>query len=210
VLRIGVTLALALAGCRDVREHDTVDARPSDARPDVLDPEDGAPIRLPCTNQLGSALSPGYGRLDGILVAIVPPRSGGCNADTSHVHLQVQLADAVYDIAVNIDADVLSARREVAVDTTPWAEGWHTALRFDYADAGIHADDFTSATPAQLASELIAELEAVNHISIYGTGYSESGAHLIHRNNGLDGALVTRPLSSPPRVRMYRFSNQTF
>src|SRR5207237_9283680 len=73
VLRIAVTTALAVAGCREVREHDTSDARSSDARPDVLDPDDGAPIRLPCTSNFGSALSTGYGRLDGIPVAVAPP-----------------------------------------------------------------------------------------------------------------------------------------
>src|SRR5512142_2781857 len=43
---------------------------------------DGTPVRLPCTSALGSALGGSYGRLDGRLVALVPPRTSGCPSDS--------------------------------------------------------------------------------------------------------------------------------
>src|SRR5262245_49460666 len=58
--------------------------------------DDGTPMRRPCTGNFGSALSTSFGRLDGFLVAIVPPGNGGCNADTDHVHLQILVNSAVY------------------------------------------------------------------------------------------------------------------
>src|SRR5262245_28138772 len=119
LLRILVAVAAALAGCRDLSdtEHDTPDAAAADAPGGdaAVDTEDGAPVRQPCTDSFGSALTAEYGRLDGILVAIVRPGSGPCNADSGHVHLQVRVDSAVYDVAINVEADVLSARREVAV-----------------------------------------------------------------------------------------------
>lgn len=229
-LALALVLALAGAGCRDRHADggidgrpgdatDAIDARAGDAAPDAAvdapdpgdGPGDGTPVRLPCTSSFGSALSAQYGRLDGILVAIVPPGTAGCHSDATHVHLQVQLGGAVYDVAVNVDADVYTTARDVAVDTTPWAAGWHTALLpYDFTALGLHAGDFTGSTSPQLVSDLMAELQTVNHISIYGTGYGPDGAHLIHRNNGFDGALITRPLSNPPHVRMYRFASQAF
>ena len=47
--------------------------------------------------------------------------------------------------------------------------------------------------------------------TIYSTGYSASGTHLVHRNHGgTDGALVIHPLSEVATARMFRFSDQTF
>jgi hypothetical protein len=215
LLRITLALALA-AGCRDLSDRERPDAsRPGDGpradapRPDATtDPTDGTPIRKPCTSNFGTALDTSYGRLDGILVAIVPPGTPGCHSDPRHVHLQIELANMVYDVAVNTDVDVLTTARDIAVDTTPWSAGWHTTLRFDYTAINVHSSDF--ATSADLVDDLVDELATVNHISIYSRGYGPDGTHLVHRNNGLDGAIVTRPKSSPPHVRMYRFANQSF
>src|SRR5438132_12017259 len=57
--------------------------------------DDGAPRRIACTNGFGSALSTSFGRLDGYLVAIVPPGHRGCNGDQTHLHLQVESGGAV-------------------------------------------------------------------------------------------------------------------
>ncbi|HWU90090.1 MAG TPA: hypothetical protein VN253_22660 [Kofleriaceae bacterium] len=213
MLRIGLVVVFASTGCRDPSRAGAVDAAPpgvpADAPADTFI-SDGTPTRLPCTNSFGSALSTSYGRLDGILVAIVPPGTPGCNSDPNHVHLQVRLDGSIYDVAVNVNVDVLTTMREVAVTTMPWAEGWHAGFGISYPGLGVHAGDFTGSTTSQLVTDLIAELETVNHISVYGTGYNQSGAHLVHRNNGFDGALILRPLSNPPSVRMYRFATQTF
>src|SRR4051794_24097371 len=76
-----------------------VDTVPNDGRIHV---DDGAPTRIACTSSFGAALTntPTFGRLDGYLVAIVPPGGGSaCNADSSHLHLQVRMNGAVYDVA---------------------------------------------------------------------------------------------------------------
>lgn len=217
-------LLLALwVGCRGpIAAQPDPDAAAVLDGPSVDSPagDDGAPIRRACTSTFGSNLSSAYGRLDGILVAIVPPgpSSAPCNADQTHVHLQVQALGAVYDVAVNVGTDDASNDvHTVTLDTVtlgaPWSEGWHTGLTTDYVALGVRAGALPLRTQAQTVAALTAELAAVNHISVYGTGYSPtpSGAHLIHRNgNGRDGMLVTRPLAAAPHARLFSFSNQTF
>jgi hypothetical protein len=191
---------------------DTVDAAGDASLDAPIHVDDGTPRREPCTGNFGSALAAGYGRLDGYLVAIVQPGSGGCRADSDHVHLQIEMRGDVYDVAINVAEEpsaVLTTTRERWL--APWQEGWHPAVTFDYVANGLHEADFTVGTPTALAAELTDELATVNHISIFATAYDETGVHLVHRNSGgRDGVIVTQPLSSPAHVRMYAFSDQTF
>jgi hypothetical protein len=192
-----------------------IDARPGDGAVDgLLDAVDGTPTRQPCTSQFGRGLTSAYGRLDGYLVAIVQPGGGGCNADSSHVHLQVKMHGAIYDVAVNVGStgtanDVHTATRDIPVPQ--WSEGWHPGVLEDYVSLGVHSTDLPLEPRAQIASELTADLASVNHISVFGTGYGPDGTHLIHRNGGgHDGLIVMDPLSSPAHVRMFSFTNQAF
>lgn len=214
LLRTIAVIALASAGCRDIAEHDRPDATGRDgatadaARPDAAaDPSDGTPIRKPCTSSFGSALDTSYGRLDGILVAIVKPGVFGCNGDSDHIHLQIEIAGSRYDVAINAQSDVLTTARDAVVSLTPWTEGWHPGTGFEYTSL-VHSTDFAAAP--DLVTQLTDELETVNHISIYSRGYGPDGTHLVHYNNGLDGAIVMKPLAAKPHVRMYRFTNQSF
>ena len=211
-----VVLVCLLAACGNGSPA-AHDAAPGDSAPPLdgtLDATDGAPIRQPCTSQFGSALSSVYGRLDGTLVAIVQPGGGPCNADSDHVHLQVKVNGAIYDVAVNVGStggvdDVHTTTREKALPA--WSEGWHPGVLEDYVSLGLHSADLTLETRDQLAAELTADLASANHISIFGTGYGPDGAHLIHRNGqGHDGLIVTNPLSTPAHVRMFSFTNQAF
>src|SRR5258706_15574097 len=126
--------------------------------------DDGTPTRQACTSAFGSGLTatPTFGRLDGFLVAIVPPGGGGCNADQSHVHLQVKMNGAIYDVAIDVTDgqtgvdDVHTTTRDAAMPVDlPWAEGWHTALLADYVAMGVHSTDLALATKAALASTLM-------------------------------------------------------
>lgn len=176
---------------------------------------DGPPTRLPCTNQLGTGMSAEFGRLDGILVSIVPPGNGGCNADSGHIHLQVRTNGAVYDISVNVgDAgmqDVHSTTRDIKMPGPAWSEGWHPAIGNDYVALGIRAADLPLRTKAELTAELMTELATANHISVFAIGYGPDGGHLVHRNGGgRDGLLITKPLASSARVRLFSFTGQTF
>lgn len=195
----------------------TGDPTASDTAP-LPDVPDGDPTRLPCTSNFGDALTSTHGRLDGILVAIVPPGESQCNGDDDHLHLQVRADDQIYDVAVNVRSD-LGGDPDVHYFTTPaqltgpaWAEGWHPDLKLDYpASLGVHADDFTPYTINVLAQKVEGALSTANHVSIYGTGYGPDGMHKIHRDGyGRDGAIVLEPLSGDARYLLFRFASQTF
>ncbi|CAN5737283.1 hypothetical protein BH11MYX3_BH11MYX3_16460 [soil metagenome] len=202
-------IAVVLAACSD----------PGSMPEDAADPDaseiDGPPTRVPCTNQLGTAMSAEFGRLDGVLVSIVPAGNGGCNADSSHIHLQIKANNAIYDIAVNVGVgamqDVHSTTREMRMPGPAWAEGWHPAIGNDYVALGVHAADIPLQTGSQLTADVTADLSTANHISVFAIGYGPDGGHLVHRNgSGRDGLLITKPLASTAHVRLFSFSTQTF
>ncbi|HEY4177934.1 MAG TPA: hypothetical protein VGM90_13900 [Kofleriaceae bacterium] len=211
LLLIGCGGSSSMPGDGNVADDSSVDAAPI-----VVD--DGAPTRITCKpqNQLGSALTTSYGRLDGILVAIVPPGGGGCQADNNHLHLQIRMNNQVYDVAVNVGdetgvEDVHSTTREIAMPGIPWQEGWHTAVSANYPTLGVVATDLPLRTTAELVGDLMNDLSSANHISVFATGYGSDGAHLVHRNgNSRDGLIVTEPLSRPAHVRMFSFTGQAF
>ena len=176
--------------------------------------DDGTPTRQQCTSSWGSGLSAKHGRLDGYLVSIVPPSStSGCNDDSSHVHLQVMMKGAIYDVAVDIgkSADnIYYLSRKMPLTNGAWTEGWHTTDGLNYASLGISSADLTKLSPSAASSTVEQALANVNHISVYGTGYSANGMHLIHYQSGSDGAVVLEPLSATPQFLLFRFSSDTF
>jgi hypothetical protein len=186
--------------------------------------DDGSATRQACTSQFGDGLSqtPTFGRLDGYLVAIVAPSSmQACNDDDSHVHLQIRMQGMIYDIAIDVtDEDTgvddvhTTTRDDIAMPgTTPWTEGWHTStdLLTDYVSLGLHDTDLTLEAKADMVTTLQTDLATANHVSIYTTSYNAKGAHLVHRNgSGHDGLLVTNPLTTPPHIRFFSFSDQSF
>jgi len=178
--------------------------------------DDGLPTRHACTSSFGDALSPTFGRLDGYLVAIVPPSNGACNADQNHVHLQIQMNGAVYDVAVNVGEesgtqDVHSTTLDHAMPGPPWSEGWHTGVLVDYVALGMHATDIPLQTASALAAQVTSDLTTANHISVFATGYGSDGVHLVHRNgHGTDGLIITEPLSTPSHARLFSFTDQAF
>lgn len=223
--RWSLSLLVALVACGEPTASPDAPPAALDAALDapidaIIHVDDGTPTRQPCTGRFGTALSTSFGRLDGYLVAIVPPGNGGCNADADHVHLQVRANGAVYDVAITTSTgngaveDVATTTADVWL-TTAWAEGWHVGaaagVLFDYPSRGLHASAFTPITRAALTSTLMTELASVNHITVFATGYGPDGVHLVHRNgSGHDGVIVTQPLSSPGRGRMFKFTDQNF
>lgn len=191
-----------------------------DAGADAGSSLDGTPTRQPCTSHFGSALpsSGTFGRLDGYLIAIVAPgQTSGCNDDASHVHLQIEMSGAIYDIAIDatdgttgVD-DVHTGTLDIAMPGMAWAEGFHTGVTVDYPTLGVHAAALPLLSKAQIVATLTADLATANHVSIYTTTYGSDGAHLVHRNGGgHDGLLVTQPLSTPSHVRALSFTGQSF
>jgi hypothetical protein len=216
-MRSALALAL-LAACGHAGGGSASDARADGPAADAVrvdgHVDDGTPMRGPCTDNFGTALTRAYGRLDGILISIVPPGTGGCNADRDHVHLQVRVDGATYDVAVNVGSsggvdDVHTTTRELTFP--PWSEGWHPGAIEDYVALGVHAADLPLASRTEITNDLMADLATANHITIFATGYGPDGAHLVHREGGgHDGMIVTQPLSSPAHARLFSFSDQNF
>jgi hypothetical protein len=175
---------------------------------------DGTPTRVPCTSNFGDGLSGTFGRLDGVVVAVVPPGHGTCNADAHHVHVQVLSRGQTYDVAVNTDSGFIAEKDVslVSLPSGPWADGWHGGGSLDYvADLGLHDADFTAGSEADLDQRLETALASANHVSLFATLYSHGGVHLVHRRgHGQDGALVTDPLSPSSHLFAFHFSNQSF
>jgi hypothetical protein len=181
---------------------------------------DGTATRVACTNKLGNGLSATFGRLDGRLISLVPSGKKGCNGDSGHLHLQVSANGGVYDIAISLVSDKTTGSPEVSLlerDAPlidgPWQEGWHTSgVSLDYAKTlGVHSTDFTPTAQATLEAKLLASLQGVNHVTVFATGYDQTGAHLVHRNSGgHDGALVIHPTTGAPHYFLFHFATQAF
>lgn len=233
-MSLRAAVLVLLIGCRgptaahvdgppaDTRTIDAAsDARVPDTPGDVLD---GTPMRRPCTETFGNALpQTTFGRMDGFLVAVVAPgpTTAPCRADTTHVHLQVLVSGAVYDVAVNVGTndvttnDVHSAALDRALIGPVWSEGWHTGITVDYPTLGVHANAIPLHTQTENVDALMTDLATANHVSIYATSYNtDDGAHLVHRHtnnlNGTDGLVMTHPLSPTPHARLFSFTSQTF
>jgi hypothetical protein len=184
---------------------------PPGPTPDAGSGGDGTPTRSPCTGTLGSGLSTQHARLDGVVVAVIPPGQGRqCNGDASHVHIQVLMNGAVYDVAANVDG--LMTQKDAPLVAGAWSEGWHTQAALDYPkDLGAHAADFTLTGTAAVAQAVETALAKANHVSIFCTGYGTNGCHLVHRQRtGKDGGIVLDPLSASPRWLLFDFSTDSF
>jgi hypothetical protein len=203
----GTTDTDAGAGATDGGSSGTVGSPDTGAPPTF---SDGTPTRTTCSSTLGSGLSPDHGRLDGTLVSIVPATGARCSSDPDHLHLQVKMNGANYDIAVNLDG--FEGEIDAPLPGVAFAEGWHP-MDLDYAkDLGLHSSALNVTTPATIRAHVIDQLANANHISVFGTGYPGSdGAHLIHRKQTAhDGALVINPLAAKAHVIAFRFATDTF
>jgi hypothetical protein len=202
----------------------TADASEKDAAPDgrpgaEAGPSDGTPTYTaactPLSAQTGTLVDSKHGRLDGYLSFVVP--QGGdssCNGDDSHVHLQVRVNGTIYDVAVDIgtftgDSNLYEA--DMPMPGGAWAEGWHD-LGLSYPQLGLHSTQFTPEDPTTLGQKIQTELAGMNHVSIFGDGYTQgNGCHDVHYENGTeDGALIIEPLSPQAHIMFFRFSTQSF
>jgi hypothetical protein len=172
---------------------------------------DGPPTRQTCTGSFGSGLSTSHARLDGYVVAVIPPGQGkSCNGDSTHVHLQISMNNAIYDVAAN--ADGLETEKDTALLGGAWSEGWHTSDSLDYpGDLGVHSSDFSLTGVSAVAAEVEQQLANANHVSVFCTGYDATGCHLVHRQGtGKDGAIVIDPLSPTSHWLLFDFSTDNF
>jgi hypothetical protein len=203
---------------------DSGTSSPSDASTEAAveaeaGPSDGTPSYTstctPLSAQNGTAINSHHGRLDGYLAYVVPKDGdSSCNGDGSHVHLQVRMDGNIYDVAVDIgtftgDSNLYEAN--MPIPGGAWSEGWHD-IGLSYPQLGLHSTQFTPEDPTTLGQKIQSELAGVNHISVFGDGYStDNGCHDVHYENGSeDGALILEPLSPKAHILFFRFSTQSF
>lgn len=227
---VGV-IAACTSGSSSPLVQPSVDAGPTGVDAPVTDPDaataadarvDGFVPSGKCADMFGSALTAGFGRIDGTIYAVQKPSDTTCTfSNADHVILQVLMNSAVYRLVVNVQSDRAGADPKIriaildhALPGPAFAEGWHIPAPLDYVTTlGAHADGtFTALTLDEATTKLVSELKVGDPVSVYGTsgaGRPES-AHLIHRNAAdQDGAIIVSPTTSP-RFLLFRFDNQTF
>lgn len=193
-----------------------------DAGPDTGIAIDPAFPHGHCADTFGDALSAGFGRIDGILHAVVAPEDTKCALpNNDHIVLQVLMNKKVYRLVASlgstragVDPRMRFASLNAPLPSPAWAEGWHLGVAIDYPSTlMLHTDAFTPYEQPALVTALLGELKIGEQVSVYATsgqGRPES-AHLIHRNGGnADGAIVLHPTTATPRFLVFHFDGQAF
>ena len=197
----------------------------ADAGADTADADaaaDAAPVdkAARCASTFGTALTAGFGRVDGTVEAVVQPKDTQCPLpNNDHVIVQVKMLGAVYRMVVNVQSDRAGADPRVSLLEVPakvpapaWAEGWHTGLTFDYVGTlGVKSSDFTPFAMTELSAKISDALPLDAKVSVYSSTSGGASTHLIHRNDGVkDGAIVVDADGPRPRAMLFRFATQTF
>jgi hypothetical protein len=195
-------------------------AAPADAgAPDVAPDVDKS---VTCASTFGSALTAAFGRLDGTVLAVLPPNDQACALPNStHMIIQVTMGGAAYRMVVDVlsntgSPDVLIDEIDAPLVGGAWADGWHTGIPLDYvATLGVHSPAFTAMHQMDLVAKITSEIDLGAPISVFatsgGAASEPDSAHLIHRNGAnADGAIVVHPDSATPHYILLRFAEQTF
>ena len=177
----------------------------------------------PCATTFGSALTNAFGRLDGTVLAIVPPNDQACALPNStHLVIQVTIAGVAYRMVVDVVSDQLSEAGSdddllyeinAPLAAGPWSEGWHPGVALDYVTTlAVHSTSFAPIAEGALVDRITSEIALGAHISVFATSDGEpNSAHLVHRNaTNADGAIVIGPDSTNPHYILLRFSEQSF
>lgn len=182
----------------------------------------GVPKQARCASQFGSALTNAFGRVDGTVVAVVPPADPNCAMrNDDHIVVQVNFDGGVHRMVINIESSFGDPRIRLRQLSAPlpapaFEAGWHPGLRLDYpSQLSVHSDGgWTPLTLREAAARVYDLVEVGTPISVYATssgGSFAASAHKVHRNgNNTDGALVLNPTSASPTWVLFHFANQTF
>jgi hypothetical protein len=201
-------VALAFAACG--ASHGTT----RDAAPDAY------PGAAACASEFGSALTDAFGRIDGTLLAIVPPGDNDCaQPNSTHVTVQVTMGGAVYRMVVNVLSDsdqpgVYLDELDAPLAGPAWSDGWHTDALLDYVTTlAVTKSEFALADEGSAVARIEQALVIGEHISVFATssgGSDAASAHLVHRNaTNMDGAIVLAP-DTAPHYLLTAFEEQTF
>ncbi|MBL0221030.1 MAG: hypothetical protein IPQ07_45085 [Myxococcales bacterium] len=213
-MRRALVAIVVFAGCRDVP-----------AAPDAFVREDAPDASTDkarnCATVFGSSLTNAFGRLDGTVLAVVPPGDRSCPMPNgTHLVLQVMMGGQAYRMVTNVLSDqgppnVYTRTFDAPLAGSAWAEGWHPGTPLDYvATLAVHSDSFTAHTMAETVAFVTDAIELDTRISVFATssgGANASGAHLVHRNApNADGAIVIGPETASPHYLLFRFDEQAF
>jgi len=175
-----------------------------------------------CASSFGAALTNAFGRVDGTVVAVVPPGDPNCALPNSdHVVVQVSFDGGVHRMVINVQSSFGDPQIRVRQVTAPlpapaFALGWHPGLALDYpTQLDVHSDGGWTALSLQQAAQRVYDLvEVGTPIAVYATstgGSFAASAHKVHRNgSNTDGALVLNPTSAQPTWVLFHFANQSF
>ncbi|HEY0255019.1 MAG TPA: hypothetical protein VGC41_26010 [Kofleriaceae bacterium] len=188
-----------------------------DASPDGPDVPEKAKT---CATTFGAELTNSFGRIDGTVLAVIPPNYQGCaQPNSTHAVVQVTFGGAAYRMVVNVlstsgEPRVYLGESDAALAGGAFAEGWHPGFGLDYVtNLNVHKATFTLADQATAAARVYDMIEIGAPISIFATSGGPpqaDSAHLIHRNDpNEDGALVLDPMGSPHYL-LTAFDNDGF
>jgi hypothetical protein len=182
-------------------------------------PPDAIDKSATCATSFGTALTPAFGRLDGTVLAVVPPNDQACALPNStHLVLQVTMGGAAYRMVVDVlsnqgNPDLWFTELDAPLAGPAWSDGWHPGVALDYATTlGIHSTGMAEMNEADLVTKITSELALGAHVSVFATSGSTepNSAHLVHRNlTNADGAIVIGP-DTAPHYLLLRFDEQTF
>jgi hypothetical protein len=191
-------------------------AAPADAAADAVDKS------ATCVGTFGSALTAAFGRVDGTVVAVVPPNDQACPAPNStHMILEVMMGGAVYRMVIDVlstsgSPDVLIDEIDAPLVDGAWSDGWHPGVALDYATTlSVQSAAFTPMHQADLVAHITSEIDLGAKISVFatssGAAFEPDSAHLVHRNiTNQDGAIVIHPDAVTPHWILLRFAEQVF
>lgn len=203
-------------GVPDASDASSIDEAVVEATVDVAPDVDKSAT---CASAFGSGLTDAFGRLDGTVLAVVPPNDQACAMPNStHLVIQVLVGGDAYRMVVDVLSsyapyDVLEDEIDAPLAGDPWSEGWHAGAALDYVTTlGVHSDAFTSMAQADIDAKITSQIDLGSKISVFATSQSSpSSAHLVHRNlTNQDGAIVVHPDGATPHWILIRFAEQTF
>ena len=190
------------------------------AKPDAYTGDSTPAKAVACATTFGAELTNSFGRLDGTVLAVIPPNFQGCAQPTStHTVVQVMVNGAAYRMVVNVlstvgTPDVFLGEADAPLAGPAWTEGWHPDAQLDYATTlHVMKSQFTEAAQATAAARVYDMVALGEHISVFATssgGAKADSADKIHRNTAhADGAIVLHP-DTAPHYLLTAFANQSF
>jgi hypothetical protein len=201
-----------------------VDAGYADATPIDAAAMDAEPLpsdkAARCASTFGDALTNSFGRLDGTIWAVVPPKHPTCAMQNgTHLVLQVLTNGKVYRMVVNLRSTQGTDLRPqfLALDHPleggSFAEGWHPNASLDYAKTlGLKSDAFAPLDFDPLWMTVADALPLGAKVSVFAHSVDRvESAHKIHRNSkSQDGAIVVQEPNKSPKYLVFHFAEQVF